>query len=388
MKTICALVAVVGLAAFGVASADEVDDDGLIAQVASERPNAPGAEAADRKGLADLGQAEREARIDLTLAQSRLELVLARKALRTHQIKDAAIRAQRVLNLLKELPLELDASEYELQAEGILARAEKAGVDLAALAEQAPGEKMSRGFDDYLDRQTQAAAEVGRRYTGAERDTINTRIDAQTLRQRTLRRQIPGDYGYRPGREIFDTDTILERDHQRVYYEDALQKAYSADAARLLTEADEARVAPVGEIAYPDDWPERVAKRAKYAGGEIARSESWIDQDGREWYVAVYDIRDLTYVPPDFQPTFSLDPAEDLRNALDRHALRWGHGFFGGLYPWDLDVAIPLLRYFGGVDDYAWRGPKYSAERQEQIVEMIKAFTTKSTERKIIPLAP
>jgi len=388
MKTICALVAVVGMAALGVASADEVDDDGLIAQVASERPNAPGAGAADRKGLADLGQAEREARIDLTLAQSRLELVLARKALRTHQIKDAAIRAQRVLNLLKELPPELDASEYELQAEGILARAEKAGVDLAALAEQAPGDAMPRGFDDYLDRQTQAAAAVGRRYTGAERDTINTRIDAQALRQRTLQRQIPGDYGYRPGKEIFDTDTILERDRQRVYYEDALQKAYSADAARLLTEADEARVVPVGEIAYPDDWPERVAKRAKYAGGEIARSESWIDQDGREWYVAVYDIRDLTYVPPDFQPTFSLDPAENLRNALDRHALRWGHGFFGGLYPWDLDVTIPLLRYFGGVDDYAWRGPKYSAERQEQIVEMIKAFTTKSTEKKIIPLGP
>jgi hypothetical protein len=389
MRTIYALVAVFGMAAFGVASADEVDDVGLIAQAASERPNAPGAEAADRKGLAaDLGQAEREARIDLTLAQGRLELVLARKALRTHQIKDAAIRAQRVLDLLKELPPGLDASEYELQAEGILARAEKAGVDLAAVAQQAAGEKMPRGFDDYLDRQTQAAAEVGRRYTGADRDTINTRVDAQTLRQRTLQRQIPGDYGYRPGKEIFDTDAILERDRQRVYYEDALQKAYSADAARLLTEADEARVAPVGEIAYPDDWPEKVAKRAKYAGGEIARSESWIDQEGREWYVAVYDIRDLIYVPPDFQPTFSLDPAEDLRNTLDRHALRWGYGFFGGLYPWDLDVTIPLLRYFGGVDDYAWRGPKYSAERQEQIVAMIKAFTTKSTEKKIIPLGP
>lgn len=388
MRTVYALVAVVGLVAFGTAWADEVDDQALIAQVESERPDARQTGASKPKGPQDLGQAEQEARIALTVAQSRLELVLARKALRTHQIKDAAIRAQRVLNLLKELPPQVDASEFELQAEGILARAEKAGVDVAALAERASGGTSPPGFDDYLDKQTRAAAEVGQRYTGADRDTIDTRIEAETLRRRTLQRQIPGDYGYRPGKEIFDTDAILERDRQRVYYEDALHTAYSADAARLLTEADEARVAPVGEIAYPDDWPEKVARRAKYAGGEMARSESWIDQDGREWYVAVYDIRDLTYVPPDFQPTFSLDPAENLRNTLDRHALRWGHGFFGGLPTWDLDVTIPLLRYFGGVDDYAWRGPKYSAERQEQIVEMIKAFTTKSTESEIIPLAP
>jgi hypothetical protein len=388
MRTMCAFVAVAGLMACAVVSADQVDDQELIAQVAREQPAPAATGAVGPKSPGDLNEAEREARISLTLAQTRLELVLARKSLRTHQVRDAAIRAQRVLNLLKELPPEVDAGEYELQAEGILARAEKAGVDVAALGEQDAGNRSRSGLDDYLDRQARAAEEVGRRYTGADRDTIDTRVDAETLRRRTLRRQVPGDYGYRPGKEIFDTDAILERDRQRLYYEDALAQAYSADAARLLTEADEARVAPVGEIAYPDDWPEKVAKRAKYAGGEMARSESWIDRDGREWYVAVYDIRDLIYVPPDFQPTFSLDPAEELRNTLDRHALRWGHGFFGGLSAWDLDVTIPLMRYFGGVDDYAWRGPKYSAERQEQIVEMIKAFTTRSTEAKVIPLAP
>lgn len=326
MRTVSVFVVIVGLATIGAASAADVDYYGLIAQSAN---------ASEAKESGDTGAAEREARIDLTLARSRLELVLARKALRRHQIKDAAVRAQRVLNLLKELPREVDASEYELQAEGILARAAKAGVDVE-----------------------------------------------------TLRRQVPDDHSYRPGKGIFDTGAVPGRDRQRDHYEGALRKAYSADAARLLTEADEARVVPAGDIAYPDDWPEKVAKRDKYAGGQIARSESWYDQDGHEWYVAVYDIYDLIYVPPDFQPTFCLDPVEDLRNTLDRHALRLGYGCFGGLYPWDLNMTMPLLRCFGGVDDYAWRGPKYSVERQEQIIEMIKAFTTKPTESKIIPLSP
>jgi len=391
MRTIRALVVVAGLVAFVAASADANDDYDLIAQVGAERPDTPvrpGQVPPAARGSDDLGELEREARIDLTLAQARLELVLARKALKTHEHKDAALRAHRVLNLLKELPQEVDASVYELQAEGILARAEKAGIDVDALRPQVVAEGVLPGFDDYLDDQARAAAKVGRGYTGADRDTIDTRGDAETLRQRTLRRQVPDDYGYRPGKEIFDIEAILERDRQRLYYEDALRTAYKADEARLLTRADEARVVPDDDIAYPDDWPEKVAKRAKYAGGEIARSQSWIDKDGREWYVAIYDIRDLIYVPPDFQPPYSLDLDENLRNALDRHALRLYSGIFHSYYPEDIAAGIPLLRYFGGVDEFALRGPKYSVERQQQIVEMIKAFTTQVTESKIIPLAP
>ena len=161
MRPTCALVMVVGLVTCGVASGDEIDDRALIAQAADERHDPQTATPA--QDTADLSQAEHEARIDLTLAQSRLELVLARKALRTGKVRDAAVRAQRVLGLLEELPRELDASEYELQAEGILARAEKAGVDLAALAEQSSATTPT-GFDDYLDDQTHAAAEIARRY--------------------------------------------------------------------------------------------------------------------------------------------------------------------------------------------------------------------------------
>jgi hypothetical protein len=391
MRIVTAFVTAAALTAFVSAPADASDDYDLITQVAAGQADAPaqtGQAAATAGASDDLGELEREARIDLALAQARLELVLARRALKIHDHKEAALRAQRVLKLLKELPTEVDASVYELQAEGILARAEKAGIDIDRLPEQFVAEGALPERDDYLDDRARAAARIARGYTGADRDTIDTRGDAAALRQRTLRRQVPDDYGYRPGKEIFDVDAVLERDQQRVYYEDALRTAYKADEARLLTQADEARVVPDGDIAYPDDWPDKVARRAKYAGGEIARSQSWIDKEGREWYVAVYDIRDLIYVPPDFQPAASLDLSENLRNELDRHALRLYSGIFNSYYPEDIAAGIPLLRYFGGVDEFALRGPKYSVERQQQIVEMIKAFTTQLTESKIIPLAP
>jgi hypothetical protein len=390
MRTIrrLAMIAVAGCA-IGLASAQE--DQAPSAQAASEQPDASASAPPPRAaapGADNLSQAERAARIDLTMAQARLEVVLARKALRMQQHQDAAMRAQRVLDLLKEVPPEVDGSVYELQAEGILARAAKAGVDLAAVRESATSAKIRSGLNDYLDDQTRAAARVARRYTGADRDVIDTRVSAEALRQRTLRRQVPDDYGYKPAREIIDVDAVLERDRQRLYYEDALRNMYQADEARLLTQADEARVVPDGDVAYPDDWPEKVARRGEYAGGQIARSPSWIDQDGREWYVAIYDIRDLIYVPPDFQPPFSLDLVESARNELDRHALRWHSGVFRGYYPAEIAAGIPLLRYFGGVDDFALRGPKYSVERQRQIVEMIRAFTAQLTERKIISLEP
>ena len=66
---------------------------------------------------------------------------------------------------------------------------------------------------------------------------------------------------------------------------------------------------------------------------------------------------------------FSL--AERMRNLQDRQALRWRSMVFGG-YPEDLAAGIPLLRYFGGVDE--WAESRYSPERQEQIVDMIRGF--------------
>ena len=49
---------------------------------------------------------------------------------------------------------------------------------------------------------------------------------------------------------------------------------------------------------------------------------------------------------------------------------------------------IMLERFFGGVDDFAYRGPKYSQERQAQIVDTINAFLKRQNEAGIISIAP
>lgn len=296
------------------------DDQTLIAQAAAERDQAPLVAVEDVRPADNFDAEEREARLGAALAQARLELVLARKALRNDEHKDAAAHALRVQDALHGFSTDAEAEAYDLQAEGVIARAKKAGVDVAGLcAGVQPGD----------------------------------RVDA-----------------WRPQREP------------------ALRKAYMADEVRLLLDADEARVAPVAEVVYPDDWARKAAKREKFFGGQIARSDSWIDEDGREWYAALYDIHDLIYVPPDFSPAATLDLNENYRNAMDRHALLWGGGLFNSFYPRDPWRAVSLLRHFGGVDDFAFRGPKYSAERQRQIVEMIGAFTTHDNDARIIVLDP
>ncbi len=273
--------------------------------------------------------AEPQARGELTLARVRLELVLSRKALDAGRVAEAARRALRVQSLLGRLPAGLDAGAESLQAEGILARARKAGVDVEALAT--------------LVNQPIASIE--------SRPPAAVPASAGPKRQKQVRLRV-------------ETDRV-----------------------RVLHSTDEVQIVPLGEISYPPDWPERVARRERYRGGQVARSASWIDDQGRERYVAIYDIHDLIYVPPDFQPPFSLVLPEELRNQLDREALRLRSQIFNG-YAEDLAAGIPLLRFFGGVDDYEFRGPKYSTERQKHIAEMIRAFTQRSDESKIILVPP
>ena len=76
----------------------------------------------------------------------------------------------------------------------------------------------------------QAAAEIARQYTGADTRDIDTRGDAEALRERALWNQMPDEHGYRPAKEIIDVHAVLQRDRQRLYYQDALRQAYTAES--------------------------------------------------------------------------------------------------------------------------------------------------------------
>lgn len=376
MTTSVAVLLFVGL---GAAAGDYGEDKALIKQAAErQRP----AVAAPYKAASDaLSRAESQAAADLALAQARLDLVQGRRALREGRMSAAAQKARTALAALQRLATTIDVSVYELQAEGIIARAERGNRAVATLGEPpqdeagAEREMSDTAPPDQLARKARAAAKIARRYAGADIDDIDTRGDADALAARALERQVPHEtYGYRPAEEIVDLRSLLERDEQRYFYERMLREAYKNNEAEILIGSDEARIAPSGDVAYPDNWPEIVEKRKAYAGGIIARSPSWVDKDGREWYMAVYDIQDVTYQPPDFHATDGLTITEQLRNVQDRAALRLYSEIFSG-YPEDLAAGIPLLRYFGGIDDFEARGPKYSPERRRQVIDMIKRFT-------------
>jgi len=327
----------------GAAAAFAGDDDrALIAQTAADRTPPPAPVVSDE---------EAQARAEMSLAQARLELVLARKALDADRTDEARERVHRARELLAFAPRGTDTSVYDLQAAQILARL---------------GDTSSDG-QYHLASSTSTPS-------GAQDPPMGMTPESEP----------PAE----PPPVIVHVDQdVMSADAERLHYLRLLSERVRDDELRILAESDAARAVPPGDVAYPDDWADRVARRRAYEGGHVARSESWRDADGREWYAAVYDIRDITYEPPDFQPTFSLNIAEQVRNELDREALRQRSQIFSG-YPRDLAAGIPLLHYFGGINDRALRGPKYSPERQRDVAEMIRAFTERNAEAKIILTEP
>lgn len=290
----------------------------------------------DQTTSASAGSAdeERQARAEVILSQARLELVLARKALRGGRTDEAAQRARWVLESLKRLPDGVDASEQELLAEGILARVRGPAAETRP-GHDAPGPPEAPSLP-------------------ADRDDWDSRIARQVERLAELGR---------------------------------LRDLYNADEARRIHEVDELRIAPEGEIGFPRDWRQITARRTRYRDGVLARSPA-VERAGQEWYAAIYDIRDLIYEVPDYQPSEIFLPGEAQRVALDRAALRQRSQIFGG-YAEDLALGIPLLRFFGGVDNLEFRKPKFSPQRQREIVEMIRALLDSTgTEPKIETVGP
>ncbi len=329
---------IVGALSVMAAAQDLRRDQELIALAAAERQK----EASTRPGAAlpagqaaDLARLERQARLEADVAQVRLDLILARREWAAGRTIDAARLARRALERIATLPPELDASVWELQAEGILAKAARAGVDLPSLQNAARGEP---------------------------REAAPPPADQSTL---------PPAAAHEP-----ESLTLQGR----------IRAAAEETAVRILTESEAARVVPPGDVLYPADWPEKTERRLRYRGGQIARSESWLDENGREWYAAIYDIQELTYEPPDFRPSGTLDLVESAWNALDRAALRLRSQIFSG-YAEDLAAGLPLLNALGGgVDPYWLRGPRYSPARQERVTEIIRAMSEQKCEARIILL--
>ena len=136
-------------------------------------------------------------------------------------------------------------------------------------------------------------------------------------------------------------------------------------------------------LVYPDDWAAIRQRRANYDDGLIYRGHDFVDTDGQTKYTAIYDIEDLTMDIPHFTNAPLMDLSQITQIRADREALRQSSEIFSG-YPEDLAAGIPLLRYFGGVDDRHM--PPAGADRRYQdllriIHEVLDAGKEKSDQQ-------
>lgn len=329
--------------------------------------------------VADDGKAEAlrkeiaAARLESDRAAAKLVMLEARQALLDGKSAKARTGAERALKMLRTLPQDDTTTDQMLICEGILARVASGNVPtLSDIPEMTPV----------------AAGQAPPTVQPQARPSVEPRANVEPRGQRVPRSDGIGELA-NPGMTRGEQDRALwDWDEARRQQQAALNDEIKKDEVRMLDAADQARQVPNGIMNFPADWPEKARRReAQFGGGLVAKSDSWVDASGEEWFMGVYDIHDLIYMPPDFVPPGSLNPFEQQRLTLDREALRYNSFIFRG-WPEDLAAGIPLLRYFGGVDDLVYRGPKYSVEKQRQIEAMVQMLLDDSGQPALISLEP
>ena len=194
---------------------------------------------------------------------------------------------------------------------------------------------------------------VNRLPEGADRDALIGPLreiaDLATGRRTAVQRS-EAPRRYLPGRRSRTVDETIARDTERLIEQGDIRRGYKSDEAEQLTDVDRSRRIPSGLMTYPDDWLDITERRKQYADGLLYKGKPFRGKDGQMRYTAVYDLRDLLTVAPDFLDSPEMDLAVVVRNAADRYALQWRSPIFAG-YAEDLAAGAPLLQFFGGLDE-------------------------------------
>lgn len=168
----------------------------------------------------------------------------------------------------------------------------------------------------------------------------------------------------------YSSQNAWTQDYERYMYVADLRRGYKADEADALTNVDATRLLPDQQMTYPANWQEISRMREKYKDGIMYAGPEFTGPDGQTMQTVMYDIGELISGIPDFIDAPTLDLERSLQFAADRHALRQRSQIFGG-YAHDLAEGVPLLGFFGGVDET--HAPMPSDEyRQEELMRLIQ----------------
>jgi hypothetical protein len=172
---------------------------------------------------------------------------------------------------------------------------------------------------------------------------------------------------YVPSGKIVDVESTENGDFEKSMHraQRQLREQTDHDRMRWYYELMNAADPPSADLTYPADWPETTQRRARYRDGVVFQSQPFTGADGRTYTTAIYDLAELAHPVPNFYPYYSGDRQAEINAILDRQVLRERSFIFRGDAA-DLAAGIPLLQYFGGIDNAAITSA-YDAREVERI---------------------
>lgn len=312
----------------------------------------------DREALA-LIEEEQANEINQAFRRVRLLIIQVKQAIRAGDLELAADRAENARASLDSLPRHIDTSPYRRElsnlAESISrknAKAAKADRALGSSAVVTRRTDSSRG---------PTLSEIGEETVGTDADSqIRSTIASGSLSE------------FAESGEIVAIDEALYGEFAIHAYERELARSLARQRVRHLIDNQVAAFPPPpgADIAYPADWAERAARRVAHRDGVVHEGQTFTGPDGQSYQTVIYDLAELVHPVPNFYASYPGTVREQRMQTLDRQYIRERSMIFNG-WPEDLAAGMPLLHYFGGVDNNAvsTRTDPYETARIMSILE-------------------
>ncbi len=279
--------------------------------------------AQDREALAMI-QESHAAQGEQVVRTERLKIIQAKGAARSGDGALAKRLVRAATDALDGLPERIDTSPYRRELNSVLIRVARKGNRATAKKDRRVRQRSTVVVTSPTDTPAPLLSDVG--------DAPAGEADIETG-------------------EIIDVDAVLAEDHERHAYDRALSAALARSRATTLLSNNEAAM-PLDGMTFPDDWAEKTRRRARHRDGVIFESKPFTGADGNTYTTAIYDLAELVHPVPNFYSDYPGTARRQRMEDEDRYYLRERSMIFNG-HAEDLAAGMPLLHFFGGIDNNA-----------------------------------
>lgn len=300
----------------------------------------------DREALS-LIEEQQAVEIDQSFRKARLHIIQAQQALRQGNVNLAETKIDVAQRTLDELPKYVDATPYRHE----LKRLKNAMRRKAAKASKTTTRKEPI-------------------VVGDSKLAVTRRVEDESTGPLTLM-DTGDDSGNTETGEIIDVESVLGEDQRRHAYEREMDLALRRARTDVILSNNEAAM-PFPDMEFPHDWAAKTERRAKYRDGVIYKGKPFTGQDGQEYYTAIYDLGDLVHPVPNFYASYPGTVRRQRFENQDRFWLQYRSQIYGG-YPEDLAAGLPLLHFFGGIDNNAI-STRTDPRETERIMRTLERF--------------